>query len=210
METINLKTPVTNYKAYIVDLDGTLYYQPSLRLYMAFHIVKHLICHPFSLKDIYVVYRYRKLREKGTLSGGLSNSSEEAIIHGWMIETPLIYIKKTRDKTLIDFLNNRALEGAGIIVYSDYPTREKLSVLSLNFKSSYHSGQTLINCLKPDTKGLLNILETEGLDPRDCLFIGDRMEKDGLCARGAGMDYLILPRKRSPREKVFKALGLFL
>jgi FMN phosphatase YigB (HAD superfamily) len=49
-----------------------------------------------------------------------------------------------------------------------------------------------IQCLKPDAQGLKNILRITGEAVENGLFIGDRYEKDGKCAEGIGMDYIIL------------------
>lgn len=48
--------------------------------------------------------------------------------------------------------------------------------------------------------GLFVIVETLGVSVEDCLFIGDRDERDGECARKAGMTYLLLER-RNPRAE---------
>jgi len=50
--------------------------------------------------------------------------------------------------------------------------------------------------LKPDPKGLIVAASSLNTPVKECLFIGDRDDKDGECARRAGMPYLILNRRR--------------
>jgi len=49
--------------------------------------------------------------------------------------------------------------------------------------------------------------------PENCLFIGDKMERDGDCAQRLGMPFLILNEKTSPEKHFFsnylELLGLF-
>ena len=39
-------------------------------------------------------------------------------------------------------------------------------------------------------------------------MIGDRYEKDGICAENAGIDHLILKRTRSARKEQYLAMGV--
>ena len=41
--------------------------------------------------------------------------------------------------------------------------------------------------MKPDPKGLINIIRANNLTVDNCLFIGDRLEKDGYCAEKCGI-----------------------
>ena len=47
-----------------------------------------------------------------------------------------------------------------------------------------------VSCMKPDVCGLKKILSLQNLKPAEVLYIGDRDDRDGICARQAGVDYL--------------------
>jgi len=78
--------------------------------------------------------------------------------------------------------------------------------LGLDLDFVFSATDTLINCLKPNPKGLTAILHQLSLSPKDCLFVGDRDEKDGLCARQVGMDFLILPKNPLKRSQLYSSL----
>jgi len=55
-----------------------------------------------------------------------------------------------------------------------------------------------VDWLKPDPKGLIIPASKLKTPVKECLFIGDRDDMDGECARRAGMPYLILnPRRKN-------------
>jgi FMN phosphatase YigB (HAD superfamily) len=112
-----------------------------------------------------------------------------------MQDRPLKYIRLFRDKKLLALAESLQKKGAKIIVYSDHPAVKKLSVLR-PFKADYvfSHGDPGIPRLKPDTAGLRHIINVAGEAVENMAFIGDRYNRDGLCAEAAGMDYVILGR----------------
>jgi FMN phosphatase YigB (HAD superfamily) len=90
-------------------------------------------------------------------------------------------------------------------VYSDYPLEEKLEAL-LPFKPdfAFSANDAEINCLKPNKKGLSHIVNVLKLPVEDIVFIGDRFEKDAVCAKQTGMDYIILSHSFLIRNKNYK------
>jgi len=202
-----------DYKLYVFDLDGTLYDQPNLRKMMAARLIRHYVCHPFSVKDMFIIMRFRKVKDTWT-----KNASEEDIIkkvagdmnidcdrvertvRKWIYDDPLEVLKKTRDDALIDKIAKLRERGAAVVVLSDYPTEDKLKALCVNVDRSYGPDDPRIDELKPSPKGLKVIMEDYNAEPRDVLMIGDRMEKDGESARAAGVDYLILSRHVAERN----------
>ena len=44
--------------------------------------------------------------------------------------------------------------------------------------------------MKLDARDLRKILAEFGLNPAEVLYIGDRDDRDGICAKAAGVDYL--------------------
>jgi FMN phosphatase YigB (HAD superfamily) len=51
-----------------------------------------------------------------------------------------------------------------------------------------------VDRFKPHPAGLILTAKKLGVPVTNCFFIGDRDDKDGECARRAGMPYLILSR----------------
>ena len=198
------------YKAYIVDLDGTLYFQLPVRLCMLKSIAFFCLTHPFKIKQILLVRSYRKLYSKGinhkkrcsvlSKKYGFDPNQVDDIIQNWMVNKPLKYVNKYRDKDLIQLLQDKKTRGYKIIVYSDYPVTEKLNALGFTPDAAYSADDA--GCLKPSPEGLLKILRENGLAAADCLFIGDKYDKDGKCAENTGMKYIILPQGKAKRKRL--------
>ncbi len=202
------KTLESNLKAIIFDVDGTLYNQKRLYLYMICDFLKYFIWHPHRVKELKIIRDFRKSREinhrenvenleamQYIWAARTSNVSPERVrevISKWMFERPLKYLRLCRRsgvKELFSYLQeNNLLIG----IFSDYPVSEKIKALELFFNMDVCATDKNINRLKPDPKGLLALSKKMDVPVESCLFIGDRDEKDGECARRAGMPYLIL------------------
>ena len=51
---------------------------------------------------------------------------------------------------------------------------------------------------------LLYVKNKLNVDIEECFFIGDRESTDGLCAKNAGMNYLIIDKKGMAFKKLLK------
>jgi FMN phosphatase YigB (HAD superfamily) len=112
-----------------------------------------------------------------------------------MQEKPLRYISLFRDRKLICLIRRLREGGAKIAVYSDYPVKRKIAVLrDLTVDYCFCADDNVIQCLKPEAQGLKNMVRIIGEPVEYAVFIGDRYEKDGKCAEGVGMDYIILDK----------------
>ncbi len=58
------KRLINEYSAVVFDLDGTLYYQKQLRMTMAKRLAKYFISHPFELKDLLILKKFREVRDE--------------------------------------------------------------------------------------------------------------------------------------------------
>lgn len=83
-----------------------------------------------------------------------------------------------------------SVQGKSFVIYSDYPVKEKLSALGLCPDYSFWSDDGVINCMKPNSRGLEVIIFLLGTGRSEILYVGDRYDRDGLCASGAGIDYM--------------------
>lgn len=193
------------YKAIITDFDGTLYYQAPVRVLMALWLVIYYLVHPLRLRELLVIKNYRRLQEQRFMSGSRNfyhlqlreaalkahaNINPEEIIKLWMINRPLKFIKLFGRRKLIEKLKSCQKAGAKIIIYSDNPVKEKICAINFTPDYAFWSCDEIIHCMKPDSQGLINIIHFLGLNKSEVLYIGDRYDKDGLCAQGAGIDYL--------------------
>ena len=208
-------------KAIIFDVDGTLYDQKRLRLCMLFEMMICILLRPWFLKDLKLLWDFRRQRERNTLNleGDIDNQQYLSVarssrvtpkkirelVSDWMFERPLKYLPSCRYPGVLELFSNLKQRGIGIGVFSDYPSEAKLTVLGLSADIMVCSTDKNVDRLKPDPKGLLITAEKLGTPVGECLFIGDRDEKDGECARGGGMRYLILNRKKTNPSNSFRS-----
>ena len=221
LERIEHMKSLDEYKLVIWDLDGTLYFQKEFRLKMAMVLICKLIFTPKHWKDVLVILKYRNLREKWNAadteaelekrqyietgkSFRMSGEQVQGIIEHWMLEEPLRYLKAYRDENAVRIIEELQQKGIKTIVYSDYPTKDKLKALDIQILESYAATDKEIGCMKPNPKGLEYIVNKYQIPKKDIIMIGDRMEKDGEVAKAVGIDYLILARKRKQRNLQYK------
>lgn len=206
------------YKAIILDMDGTLYFQLPVRIFMAFDLLIHYCAHIMNIKELFALKEFRKIRENGVIQNKFFFTSKQydivarrfqmepdavrMLVKYWMFERPLKYIYRFRDKKLLELIQLLHNKGIKIIVYSDYHAEEKIEALeSLKVDYIFCASDPEIMCLKPDIKGLVRIVEIIDEPIERILFIGDRYEKDGLCAAGVGVDFLICKKSRFSRAR---------
>jgi HAD superfamily hydrolase (TIGR01549 family) len=204
---LNLK----DYKVIIFDVDGTLYNQKKLRKLMMLQLMKYYIMHLNSIIDLFLLNYFRKQRNLRAIENvdqvninqykwvsdkfGVSIEKVQCIVQKWMYNEPLKYLNSCRYPG-VDLLFKSIKENNILtVIFSDYPSVEKLHALDLNADLYFSAIDDNIDKLKPNEKGLLLIMETLNVMPEECLFIGDRDDRDGECARRVNMPYLIINDK---------------
>ena len=208
-----MRKDINDYSLYVFDLDGTLYDQPRLRMIMAVRLVMYYIHHPFSVKDIMILQHFRKVKD-----ARVSGSSDEEVIKTvaenkntdiervrrivgkWIYDDPLSALSKVKDTKLIAWIGELRASGKKVVIFSDYPVKDKLDAMSVTVDGMYDPKDPRIDEQKPSPKGLSVIMQDTGIAAGDILMIGDRMEKDGMSAKAAGVDCLILERNVSKRK----------
>ena len=231
----DMRKDISEYKALVFDLDGTLYYQHRLRLKMAWMLFWYYLCHFWRIKDIFIIKNFRQAREnwdeikKGIDPGktdredgaaGLEDIQYEYIaermkeskarvrevIEGWMYDKPLKTVYETRDKDLLKLIDDIRKSGRKVYIFSDYPIEDKLRAIGLKVDGMYAATDDRLRELKPSPKGLELIMEDHGYSDEDILMIGDRMSRDGEAAKNAGCDYLILPGSPKARRELYSKI----
>lgn len=194
----------------VFDVDGTLYSQGPLRLMMALE----LSVLPITLSSLTrarrtwrIISAFRKAREE---IRGLSDESTplarleyevpaqrlgipadelQEVVEEWMYRRPLKYLAYCRKRHLVKFLARLEELGVPVGVLSDYPAEDKLRALGVNafVDVVLCSTDERINAFKPEARGFLLMAELLGVPPAEILYIGDRMEVDGVGALASGM-----------------------
>lgn len=217
------KNRIEEYQLIVFDLDGTLYFQKPFRKRMLLFLMKYMVCHPSSVKDMFLLKRYREIREKwDELQDAGDKSTEQNLdqlqyayvarekhtsvervrkaVTFFMLEAPLSILPEYVDQELASVIAHLKQKGIILAVYSDYPVKEKLHALGIDIENQFTAADEGIACMKPDPKGLAYVLEQMHCDPSKALMIGDRMEKDGMAAQANQVDYVILSAQKEERK----------
>ncbi len=216
---MELENLFAKYELFIIDMDGTLYYQSKLRKKMLALMLKDLFNNRHFFSEIYAVYRFRHLREE--LAGGAYNDSGlytqiavkspsffrltadavGAAIDRWIYKLPLNCLRSCQDERLIRMIKSAATAGKRIYIYSDYPVEEKAKALGLTVAGVrfLDASNTEVNAYKPSPAGIEYILNKTGVSKASSVMIGDRDDRDGLAAHEAGIDACILGKTANKR-----------
>jgi phosphoglycolate phosphatase/putative hydrolase of the HAD superfamily len=195
-------------KAFIFDVDGTLYSQKKMRMRMLFYLGRYYSTHLWRMKELVYLYKFRKLREEDKYKKmtmleledivaemeGTDRDKVERCIDFWMLEFPLNFIKRCIYPEIKTFINELKLQGKEIYIYSDYPADKKINALGISYTDIFSAEDAPINELKPSKKAMEYILERIGYPAKDVLYVGDREEKDGQSAKLVYMDYCDIKR----------------
>ena len=203
-------------QAFIFDLDGTLYSQTKLRLFMVLEMGKVLLRSPSRAADLKIVWNFRKIRGKnrelatwnleeeqynwGAKASDVSPHSVRQVVQEWMYDRPLPYLARCRYRGVKELFALLRDKGIGVGIFSDYPAHAKLEALGLDSDVVVTATRKEVNRLKPHPKGLLLTAAELHTPIKACLFIGDQDGKDGECARRAGMPYIILSSRNRERQ----------
>lgn len=213
-----LKVDWSNFQAVIFDVDGTLYNQQKLRFLILIELLKYYLIHPQEITDLKILRNFRRERERHALdlvldlenaqyewaatASGVPVEKVRDVVHRWMFTRPLKYLPTCQYLEVIalfDFLSNCGIKTG---IFSDYPARDKIDALGLSPSCIVSSTDKAVGRLKPSPRGLFTVSEALNVSPKSCLFIGDRNDRDGECARRAQMHYLIL-KQGKPRYSSF-------
>jgi phosphoglycolate phosphatase/putative hydrolase of the HAD superfamily len=194
-----------NIRAVIFDIDGTMYSQFKMRVFMIWEFLRYYLAHPGQALQIEILLMFRKRRELGNSAEDwemeqyrfladkfkVSETFVRHLVEKWMFKIPLKYLPRCRYPGLLEFVSMLKAKGIVTGVFSDYPAEEKLQALGVSVSLSVSADDKRINKLKPEPDGFLFLSKQLGILPKDCVIIGDRDDRDGEAARRAGMPFLL-------------------
>lgn len=209
-----ISTPLKNIKLVIFDVDGTLYDQSKLRNKMITALFCYYFLRPWKYRELLIIHHFRIEREK---RAGFEGENLKQQQFEWCANKLNCSVERVRlvvDKWIFEFPNKylvncmypgvaetfEILKSYGILraIYSDYDSEEKLKCMSLDAELLVSSTDTNINAMKPLPKALSYIINKFNITNKEsCLFIGDRQELDGECAKLAGIQFLLIDKNKA-------------
>lgn len=190
------------HRAWLVDLDGTLYRPLPVKFLSGLELVLLGFAHLAPIRTFR--HEHERLREELTeavdspfqvqlersaAKVGLAVPELDAIVRAWMVARPAKWIGRFARKSLLAEIRSFRAAGGKTALVSDYPARTKLKALDAEdlfdvvVANGEAGGPTR---LKPWPDGYLKAAELLGVSPAECLVIGDRDDADGEAARRAG------------------------
>jgi FMN phosphatase YigB (HAD superfamily) len=204
----------SQYDAWLVDLDGTLYEARWVKLAMAVELALFGWFAVATLRQFR--HDHEALREEvaagnalavtfpSPFAAQLARSADalqvpvaqiERVVQDWMFERPGKWIRRFPRRDLLAELRTFKAAGGRTALVSDYPAERKVTALGARdlFEVIVANGEPHgPRRLKPDPEGYLRAAELLQVDPSRCLVIGDRDDADGEAARAAKMAFRLI------------------
>ena len=220
-KTEPLRPAAARLKAIIFDVDGTLYYQRSVRRSMLYRLLRAHLRHPAQgVSTLRALRAYRRAQEHLRTAqqdcddianaqlrlacewSGIEPEEMSSYVKCWMERESLAPVASSLYQGVREFLQLAKGRGIRLGVFSDYPAEEKLSALGIApfFDITVSAQDPQVQRFKPDPRGLEVILRRLGVEKDQALYVGDRPEVDAVTAFRAGVTPLIIGRKRKVRS----------
>lgn len=193
----------------VFDVDGTLYDAARLRRAM----LRPLMAGAWnerSLRTLHVLHTFRRVREalgneespdfmtlqyeRTAARTGCPAGTVRALVREWMEQRPLPLLRACRRPGVEAVFAALRAAGKQVGVLSDYPAEAKLRALGLRAEVVVAATDEDVACLKPHPRGLHQVLQRTGVPAARALMIGDRVDRDAVAARRAGVGSLIVAR----------------
>jgi putative hydrolase of the HAD superfamily len=205
---------VKRWRAVVLDVDGTMYSQSSVRRHVAVRLAGFALRHPaLGLRTVRCLRAFRQAQEQLRAQIGMRPVAQDQVelaarlcgcsadflkecVQRWMETAPLDAIRKARYTGLLEFCEWAKQAGLRRAVLSDYDPREKLRALEVEnyFPVVACAQDPDIGVFKPNPDGLMTVVRRLGASPEETVYVGDRPEVDGAVALAAGVTGVILHR----------------
>ncbi|MBN1306510.1 MAG: HAD family hydrolase [Chitinispirillaceae bacterium] len=201
-------------KGIIFDLDGTLY---RMRWFFRPLLFAVLVRNPFRLPRFLAVrsrFAGTDLGSQAVLLAALCKALSErehaspAALHDWIRNgfypafIATMPLQRSGRSRLNETLQHLRIRGIKLAVLSDYDAvKERLC--RLRIPTEYFDIITSCEAsgaLKPSVRPFLEIATAWNIAPSSMLVIGDRDDSDGIAARRAGMQFLLLGNRRGQSD----------
>jgi len=199
-------------RAWLCDLDGTLYDAGGVKWWMAIELVlggpQHI---PLlrAFRHAHEALRAEQVQSpelefspspfdeqlRRMTARGHSEARARQVVTQWMVERPGKWLRRALRHELVQEITAFRAAGGATAIVSDYPARLKLEAMGLlpHFDVVVANGEhTNLRRLKPAPDGYLLAASELGIAPADCLVLGDRQDADGEAARRAGMPFRLI------------------
>jgi len=197
--------PASDFSAWLIDLDGTLYRPLGVKIAMGIQLairgrgaIRTVRVFRAVLEQVRCAETengrdpFRRQLSLAAARMGIDANTLEATVTEWMFHRPRPWLRLFRRRSLLAEIAVFRLAGGRTGLVSDYPAMLKLEALK-----AVHLFDVVVASgepggpprLKPAPDGYLLAAERLGVDPADCLVIGDRLDTDGEAARRAGMAF---------------------
>ncbi len=196
------------HRAWLVDLDGTLYRLLPVQIAMGFTLLARAPHRWAALRTFRRHHERLRLEEptgptspwrlqleRAAAELRTSSPKLEACVREWMLHRPAPFLRLARRSSLLAEIAAFRAHGGRTALVSDYPARAKLEALGALclfdeiVANGEPGGPTRI---KPAPDGYLLAASRLGIAAADCLVMGDRVDADGEAARRAGMAFRLV------------------
>jgi putative hydrolase of the HAD superfamily len=170
------------------------------------------------LNAIRVVSAYRRIRERlaaeevvdfdrvliaeTAKATSMSPERVHAIASEWIEKRPLRYLRSCLFSGVPQLFAGLQRAGKKIGIFSDYPATEKLAAMEL--AANHVVAASDVGLLKPHARGLQSLMAAASATARETLYIGDRVDRDGVAGQRAGVRTLIRSSKPIEAFQTFK------
>lgn len=204
-----------NINAVIFDLDGTLYDNSKIARSFILRSLLHLRLIGSERKCRHEMAgkyygdngeAYAELFSKMAAKSGHSARQAEKWFWDKYMPIQVSTLRNTRHrKPWVDnVLSDLKSKGIKIACFSDYGmVKEKLEALGISPSYfDYIVDAPSIGGLKPCKEAFLNVARHLEVAPEEALVVGDREDTDGLGAKAAGMQFMLVSQKDSQEVRI--------